>query len=57
MWKNLSPDLVRQRLIIEGTLRKPLISDQIKDYLVKLAEVTKMEVLSGPVVYDCHGEG
>ena len=54
MWKNLGPDLVRQRLIIEGTTEKYVLPKQIKDYLGKLAEVTNMKIVSGPVAYNAH---
>ncbi len=56
-WKNLAPGLVRQRVIIEGTTEKIVEPDQIKDYLEKLAEVTKMEKLSGPYAYSAHDMG
>jgi len=56
-WKNLAPDLCRQRIIIEGTTKKIIIPIQIKDYLLKLANVTKMEVLSGPYAYSAHDMG
>ena len=38
-WKNLAPDLVRQRVIIEGTSEKIIEPEQIKEYLDKLAEI------------------
>lgn len=53
-WKNLAPDLVRQRIIIEGTTEKIVEPEQIKAYLDELAKVTKMEKLSGPYVYTAH---
>ena len=56
-WKNLSPALVRQRLIIEGTTEKIVEPDQIKQYLLELAKITKMEVLSGPYAYSAHEMG
>lgn len=56
-WKNLAPGIVRQRVIIEGTTEKIVEPDQIKDYLEKLAEVTKMEKLSGPYAYSAHDMG
>ena len=57
MWKNLVPKLVRQRVIVEGTTAKAINPKQIKDYLSKLAKVTKMEVIHGPHTYsaDAHG--
>jgi S-adenosylmethionine decarboxylase len=57
MWKNLAPNLIRQRIIIEGTTEKIAEPEQIKDYLLKLAEVTKMEVVSGPFASDAHEAG
>lgn len=57
MWKNLAPDLVRQRLIIEGTSEKIIEPEQIKDFLIKLADELKMETLSGPFAYTAHEKG
>lgn len=57
MWKNLAPDLVRQRVIIEGTSEKIIEPEQIKTYLDRLAEVTKMEKLSSPYAYTTHDMG
>lgn len=56
-WKNLAPDLVRQRVIIEGTTEKIVEPEQIKAYLDELAVVTKMEKLSGPYAYTAHDMG
>ena len=41
-WKNLAPNLIRQRLIIEGTAEKVVEPEQIKSYLLDLAKVAKM---------------
>ncbi|MBI2148167.1 S-adenosylmethionine decarboxylase [Candidatus Woesearchaeota archaeon] len=57
MWKNLAPSLVRQRIIIECTTTKIVEPYQIKDYLLKLAKITKMEVLSEPFAYTAHEMG
>ena len=57
MWKNLAPKLVRQRIIIEGTTKKIVEPEQIKSYLLELAKVTKMKVLSGPYAYTAHDKG
>jgi len=57
MWKNLAPNLMRQRIIIEGTTEKIVEIEQIKDYLLKLAEITNMEVLSEPRAYTAHNMG
>lgn len=57
MWKNLAPSLIRQRLIIEGTTEKIIEPEQIKVYLLELAEVTEMEVLLEPVTNSAHEMG
>jgi len=56
-WKNLAPNLVRQRVVIEGTTEKIVEPEQIKSYLDELAKVTKMEKLSGPYAYTAHDMG
>jgi hypothetical protein len=48
MWKNLAPDLIRQRVIIEGTTEKIIEPEQIKQYLNALADFCKMEKLADP---------
>ena len=53
-WKNLAPHIIRQRVIIECTTKNLIEPTQIKDYLLKLAEVTKMEVMSGPYTSSAH---
>jgi len=57
MWKNLAPNLIRQRVIIEGTTGIIVGPDQIRAYLIALAAFTKMERLSEPVVYTAHEMG
>lgn len=57
MWRNLAPDLVRQRVIIEGTTERLVQPRQIEAYLLALAAVTKMEVLSPPHAYSAHDMG
>ena len=57
MWKNLAPNLIRQRVIIEGTTKKIIEPEQIKLYLRELAKVTDMEVLSEPEAHSAHDMG
>ena len=57
MWKNLAPELIRQRVIIEGTTDVIVDPEQIRAYLIALAEFTKMDRLSDPVVYTAHEMG
>ncbi len=56
-WKNLAPNIVRQRLIIEGTTIAIVEPPQIEDYLRKIADVTKMEILGGPFTKSAHELG
>ncbi|HRZ85817.1 MAG TPA: S-adenosylmethionine decarboxylase [Candidatus Paceibacterota bacterium] len=57
VWKNLAPNLIRQRVIIELTTDKIVKPVQMKSYLKRLAEITKMEVLSEPIAYTAHDMG
>jgi len=57
MWKNLAPNLIRQRLIIEGTREKIVEPEQIRDFLIKLADELKMEILSEPFIDVAHEMG
>jgi len=54
IWRDLAPNIIRQRLIIEGTTTKIVVPRQIKRYLLGLAEVTKMQVLGGPFTRSAH---
>ena len=55
--KNLAPNLIRQRVIIEGTTEKIVEPEQIKQYLLALAVVAKMEVLEEPMATTAHDMG
>ena len=57
MWKNLALNLIRQRLIIEGTTEKIVEPDGIKEYLLELAKVAEATVLSDLVAYSAHEMG
>ena len=57
MWKNLAPNLTRQRLMIEGTSEKIVEPDSLKAYLLELAKVAKTVVLEDPVAYTAHEMG
>lgn len=56
-WRNLAPNLIRQRLIIEATT--PVIAKErtLIKYLTWLARVSDMEILSGPYAYPAHELG
>ncbi len=48
-FKNLAPDIYRQRLVIEGYPGFVITDDHIKDYLSKLSDVLAMKALIQPV--------
>ncbi len=48
---DLAPGIFRQRLVIEGTCRKPISVAEIKDYLAQLSEVCSMTLLIEPVTH------
>ncbi len=48
---DLAPMIFRQRLVIEGTCRWPIVEDQIKRYLRKLSDVCGMRLLVEPVTH------
>ena len=56
-WRNLAPSLVRQRVVIEGLTERIVEPREMKDYLVALAKVADMEILSGPYAYSAHELG
>ncbi|MBI2597673.1 MAG: S-adenosylmethionine decarboxylase [Candidatus Diapherotrites archaeon] len=51
MWKDLAPNLTRQRLIIEGTTEKIVEPAQIKDYLKKLSHLIGMKAKGEVLTY------
>jgi hypothetical protein len=48
---DLAPMIHRQRLVVEGTMRRPIDDAMIRDYLSKLGAVTDMVVLTEPVTH------
>nr|MBA4405319.1 hypothetical protein [Nanoarchaeum sp.] len=50
-WKNLAPNILRQRLIIEGFPSKEITDKQIKDYLINLSRELNMKALSEPTAH------
>lgn len=50
-WKNLAPTLIRQRLIIEATTEQIVTTGFMEPYLLRLAELTSMQVIKGPYSY------
>jgi len=56
-WRTLAPNILRQRLMIEGTTSRIVEPIQIKEYLIELAKISKMEVLGGPYTRSAHELG
>ena len=50
--RDLAPDIVRQRLVVEGTMTAPVTDEQIVDYLTALGPVIEMRVLTEPVTHE-----
>lgn len=48
---DLAPTILRQRLVIEGTMPEVITDEDIKRYLVELGAVTEMVVLTEPVTH------
>lgn len=55
--KNLAPQIVRQRVIIEATTRKIAEPAEIGRYLVKLSELLGMRPLRQPYTYPAEDKG
>lgn len=51
MYKDLAPQILRQRLVVEGYPSASITDVQIKEYLSKLSEVTDMTALMEPVTH------
>ncbi|MBT4604182.1 hypothetical protein HOC01_00945 [archaeon] len=54
VWKNLAPKLTRQRLVIEATTKSIVRPKEMKIFLLELAYLCKMQVISGPFAYNAH---
>ena len=48
---NLAPEILRQRLVVEGTCPRPIDADAITRYLSGLSAVCDMNVLLQPVTH------
>jgi hypothetical protein len=50
-WRDLAPQILRQRLVVEGTCGEPIDALQIRQYLNRLATVCDMRALTRPVTH------
>jgi len=48
-WTDLAPDIVRQRLVIEGTLHKLFIPEAMTTYCNEITKVLKMTAVTAPI--------
>ena len=48
---DLAPEILRQRLVIEGLVSAPIGAQQIEDYLSQLSDVLEMVTLLKPVTH------
>lgn len=49
-WIDLAPDIVRQRLIVEGTLHNIFQPEEITEYAKEMSSVLNMELVTSPVL-------
>lgn len=50
-YTDLAPNILRQRLVVEGYPAEPISDVGIKDYLVRLSDITGMVTLLDPVTH------
>jgi S-adenosylmethionine decarboxylase len=55
--KNLAPDILRQRLLIEGTFSVDIDKDKIAAYLSGLAEHLELRTYGKPTIHATSGAG
>ena len=48
MYKDLAPDITRQRIVIEGTLHNPFLPEQMDRYCREMTSVLNMTVVTAP---------
>jgi S-adenosylmethionine/arginine decarboxylase-like enzyme len=47
-WTDLAPDIVRQRIVIEGTLWKPFTAERMDRYCREMTDILKMTFATAP---------
>jgi S-adenosylmethionine decarboxylase len=50
-WRDLAPEIIRQRLVIEGVPAAPIRAEEIRRYLSELSQVIDMVQLIEPVTH------
>lgn len=54
---DLAPDIIRQRLVIEGIPVRPISDAEIREYLSSLSDAIGMKTLLSPVTHLCEQYG
>jgi len=55
--KNLAPNIIRQRLLIEATYERKLSENDVKEYLVNIAEKLSLRTYGDPIIHSPSGIG
>ena len=55
--KNLAPEVTRQRLLIEGHYNTTVDEEEVRSYLLELAENLDLRTYGQPIVHAPTGEG
>ncbi len=55
--RNIAPNIVRQRLLIEAKYSIDVNQSIVKDYLLKLCESLGLKTYSEPIIHSPSGEG
>jgi S-adenosylmethionine decarboxylase len=55
--RDLAPEIIRQRLLIEGTFERPVTREEIERYLLGVAAHLNLRTYGSPVVHAPGGAG
>lgn len=55
--KNLAPNIVRQRLLLEGFYQKEIKEQEIRDYFKLITESLDLKMYGEPIIFSPGGEG
>jgi S-adenosylmethionine decarboxylase len=48
-WRDLAPDITRQRLVLEGTIHSPFSPEQMTEYCNDMSKVLDMNPITSPM--------
>ena len=55
--KDLAPDILRQKLLIEGFYKLDIDKKTIKDYFNKITNSLKLKMYGEPIIFSPNSEG